>query len=142
MTEVGGSRSGFSSGERIVHGAAHDGAADQHGAGRGQTTQHEGYYRGIDAAVVEQTIHCLLTASQLMPGFHHALQEGDTVQYQQGIDGIVADQAGLQRGENEVDRHHVDGYNHDAGDGHNQVQRLLHGQKADDDGKDYCQLDE
>ena len=77
-----------------------------------------------------------------MPGFHHTLQIGDTVQYQQSVDGIVTDQAFLQRGENEVDRHHVDDHNHDAGDGHNQVQRLLHGQKADDDGKDYCQLDE
>ena len=142
VTEVAGYSSGFSSGERIVHSAAHDGAADQHGAGCGQTTQHEGHHRGVDAAVVEQAVHGLLTAGQLLAGLHHTLQEGDAVQHQQGVDGVGSDQTGLQSRQNEIHGHCVDHNNHDAGDGHNQVQRLLHGQKADDDGKDYCQLDE
>ena len=142
VTEVAGSRSSFRGGQGVAYGAAHDRTADQYGTCSRQTAQHEGYNRSIDAAVIEQTIHSLFTAGQLLAGLHHTLQIGDAVQHQQSVDGVGTDQTGLQSRQNQIGRHGVEHYNHDAGDGHNQVQRLLHGQKADDDGKDCCQLDE
>lgn len=113
-----------------------------HGAGCRQAASMKGYHRRIDAAVVEQAVHGLLTAGELPAGLHHTLQIGDAVQHQDGVDGVGPDQAGFEGGENLADGQSIQHHDHDAGDGHNQVQRLLHGQKADDDGKDACQLDE